>query len=191
MSSRGASKPFSKGEPPYDIFVRWKAIHEQPIGWKPDINDGVRLNIRPFMSEDIPGGKKGAGVLRTKPKVSWKKDRGKEVLKPAKRSKPSWLQDEDEFTDLNEGRVLRPREDYPWFWTCPGDGPRAERTDFPGGCQFDGNRWNDLHYTNAMKNAARERKRERAATRNITRERMADIHMAATPEQSVRGRPDP
>jgi len=33
------------GEPPYDIFVRWKPLHEQPIGWDPDINDGVRVNI--------------------------------------------------------------------------------------------------------------------------------------------------
>jgi hypothetical protein len=36
------------GEPPYDIFVRWKPIHEQPIGWNPDLNDGVRMNIRPW-----------------------------------------------------------------------------------------------------------------------------------------------
>ena len=34
-----------EGEPPFDIFVRWKPIHEQPMGWEPDINDGVRLNI--------------------------------------------------------------------------------------------------------------------------------------------------
>ena len=66
------------GEPPHDIFVRWKPLTEQPIGWEPDINDGIRLNIRPFMMDDIPGGKKGAGVLRTKPKVHWRKDRGKE-----------------------------------------------------------------------------------------------------------------
>ena len=179
-----------EGEPPYDIFVRWKSIHEQPIGWEPDINDGVRLNIRPFMAEDIPGGKKGAGVLRTKPKISWKKDRGKEVLKSAKRSKPSWLQDEDEFTDLNEGRELRPREDYPWFWTCPGDGPRAERTNFPGGSRFDGNRWNDLHYTNATKSAARERKREQTATPKLTRELADSGHLFATSTQSAIGRSD-
>ena len=179
-----------EGEPPYDIFVRWKPTHEQPIGWEPDINDGVRLNIRPFMAEDIPGGKKGAGVLRTKPQISWKKDRGKEVLKPAKRSKPTWLQDEDEFTDLNEDHEPRPRKDYPWFWTCPGDGPRAERTDFPGGSHFDGNRWNDLHYTNAVKSVAREREEERvwAITRKLTRERMDDIHLVATGEQGAGGR---
>jgi hypothetical protein len=63
-----------EGEPPYDIFVRWKPLAEQPIGWNPDLNDGVRLNIRPFMT---------AEVLRhnKKPKlnVTWDKDRGKDV----------------------------------------------------------------------------------------------------------------
>lgn len=67
------------GEEPYDIFVRWKPIEEQPIGWNPDLNDGVRLNIRPFIS--VPNvGKKGAGVLREKPKsLHWEKDRGSDV----------------------------------------------------------------------------------------------------------------
>lgn len=63
-----------EGEQPYDIFVRWKKLSEQPIGWNPDLNDGVRLNIRPFMA---------AGVLRhnKKPKlnITWDKDRGKDV----------------------------------------------------------------------------------------------------------------
>jgi hypothetical protein len=63
-----------EGEPPYDIFVRWKKLAEQPIGWNPDLNDGVRLNIRPFMT---------AEVLRhnKKPKlnITWDKDRGKDV----------------------------------------------------------------------------------------------------------------
>ena len=162
-----------EGKLPFDIFVRWKPIHEQPIGWEPDINDGVRLNIRPFMVEDIPGGKKGAGILRAKPKISWKKDRGKEVLKPVRRPKPPWLQ-HDEVTDVDEDHELRPREDYPWFWNCPGDGPEAGRTDFPGSSDFDGNRWNDLHYTSAMKSAARERKREWATTRKLTFEPMDD-----------------
>lgn len=67
------------GEAPYDIFVRWKPIEQQPIGWNPDLNDGVRLNIRPFLS--VPDvGKKGAGVLRDKPKsLHWEKDRGSDV----------------------------------------------------------------------------------------------------------------
>ena len=66
------------GEAPYDIFVRWKPIQEQPLGWNPDLNDGVRLNIRPFLS--VPDvGKRGAGVLRDKPNIKWEKDRGKDV----------------------------------------------------------------------------------------------------------------
>ena len=58
------------GEPPYDIFVRWKPLHEQAIGWHPDLNDGVRQNIRPFIK---------AGVFKKEPKSILKdKDRGKE-----------------------------------------------------------------------------------------------------------------
>ena len=67
-----------EGEAPYDIFVRWKPLAEQPIGWTPDLNDGVRLNIRPFLSaRDV--GKKGAGILRWLPNIKWAKDRGKDV----------------------------------------------------------------------------------------------------------------
>jgi hypothetical protein len=55
------------GEPPYDIYARWKSLAEQPIGWNPDLDDGVRLNIRPFVT---------AGVLRSKFTIHWKKDRG-------------------------------------------------------------------------------------------------------------------
>jgi hypothetical protein len=67
-----------EGEKPYDIFVRWKPIEQQPIGWEPDLNDGVRLNIRPFMMPpDVRV--KGAGVLRDKPNINWNKDRGKDV----------------------------------------------------------------------------------------------------------------
>ena len=67
-----------EGESPYDIFVRWKPLNKQPLGWEPDLNDGVRINIRPFMSVgDV--GKKGAGVLRDKPNIKWTKDRGKDT----------------------------------------------------------------------------------------------------------------
>jgi hypothetical protein len=124
------------GEPPFDIFVRWKPLHEQPIGWEPDINDGVRLNIRPFMAVDIPGGKKGAGILRVKPNtIKWTKDRGKEPK--------------------------RPPEDYPWFWGW--DEKKDDPTDFAGGDTFTGDRWNDLHYTNAFKLNAREAAKNREA----------------------------
>lgn len=66
------------GEKGLDIFVRWKSPAEQPIGWEPDLNDGVRLNIRPFLKvADV--GKKGAGILRFKPNINWNKDRGNDV----------------------------------------------------------------------------------------------------------------
>jgi hypothetical protein len=117
------------GEPPFDIFVRWKPLHQQPIGWEPDINDGVRMNIRPFLASDLPDGKKGAGILRSRPKIKWDKDRGKE---------PD-----------------RPKADYPWFWNWD------EKTeDFLGGKDFDGNRWNNCHYTNKAKQAARNAARK-------------------------------
>lgn len=122
------------GEPPYDIFVRWKPLREQPIGWEPDINDGVRLNIRPFlMAKGV--GRKGAGVLRCKPNIKWTKDRGKEP------------------------QSLRPKADFPWFWGCDPEKHPKHRENFAGGDTFDGNRWNDLHYTNAFKQAARQRSR--------------------------------
>ncbi|MGP8289683.1 Eco57I restriction-modification methylase domain-containing protein [Vreelandella zhanjiangensis] len=76
-----------EGEEPYDIFVRWKPLEAQPIGWHPDLNDGVRLNIRPFvLVDDVKA--KDAGILRdrvtsrdakTKRLKFWKKDRGKDV----------------------------------------------------------------------------------------------------------------
>ena len=94
------------GEPPHDIFVRWKPLSEQPIGWNPDLNDGVRMNIRPFVE---------AGILRKPPNIKWTKDRGNEPQ--------------------------RPKEEYPWFWT---------------GDVFTGDRVNDVHITNAQKQAARK-----------------------------------
>jgi hypothetical protein len=59
-----------EGEPPYDVYVRWKPIAEQPLGWQPDLNDGVRLNVRPFVT---------AGVLRARLSIHWNKDRGKNL----------------------------------------------------------------------------------------------------------------
>ena len=128
-----------EGEPPFDIFVRWKPLKEQPIGWEPDINDGVRLNIRPFMAKDIPGGKKGAGILRAKPNLHWRKDRGKEPLTRGKRSKPPWLEDDD--WDPEDNKELRPGEEFPWFWRNG---------------EFTGDRVNDLHLTMAHKQRARD-----------------------------------
>ena len=61
------------GEPPYDMFVRWKPISERPIGWNPDLNDGVRMNIRRFVQ---------AGILRKNLNIKSTKDRGKEPERP-------------------------------------------------------------------------------------------------------------
>src|SRR5262249_55413219 len=79
-----------EGEPPFDIFVRWKPLAKQAIGWQPDINDGVRLNIRPFLVSDLPKGNKGTGILRSRPNIKWQTDRGKEP-----------------HCD---------KKDFPWFW---------------------------------------------------------------------------
>jgi hypothetical protein len=97
------------GDPDFDIFVRWKPLHEQAIGWHPDLNDGVRMNIRPFIEADI---------LRKKPNIKWTKDRGKEPQ--------------------------RDKAEFPWFWD---------------GSAFTGDRLNDIHLTNAEKQAARSRKK--------------------------------
>jgi hypothetical protein len=64
-----------EGEPPYDIFVRWKPLSKQAIGWHPDLNDGVKMNIRPFAIADI---------LRKRVKIKWDKDRGKEPVREKK-----------------------------------------------------------------------------------------------------------
>jgi hypothetical protein len=78
-----------EGEAPLDIFVRWKQIKDQAEGWHPDLNDGVRQNIRPFLlAGDV--GKKGAGLFRTIPLKLKDSDRGNEPQ--------------------------RPKEEYPWFW---------------------------------------------------------------------------
>jgi hypothetical protein len=87
-AARGLQKKLElilEGEPPYDIFVRWKPIEQQPIGWKPDLNDGVRINIRPFVVAD---------VLRMKPNIKWGKDRGK--------NRPGSLWGEDRFNSYEE-----------------------------------------------------------------------------------------
>jgi hypothetical protein len=118
-----------EGDPPYDIFVRWKPLHEQPLGWDPGINDGVRMNIRPFMTARTRNAR-GANtcILRNTPKIKWEKDRGKEPT--------------------------RDKVDYPWFW-----GWDESSADFAGGAEFDGNRWNDLHYSRAIRQSARNRQR--------------------------------
>jgi hypothetical protein len=64
-----------EGERPLDIFVRWKPTAEQPLGWEPDLDDGVRMNIRPFLSvPDVE--RRGAGILRCRPNINWGTDDG-------------------------------------------------------------------------------------------------------------------
>jgi hypothetical protein len=67
-------KLIREGEEPYDIYVRWKAPHEQPIGWEPNLNDGVRLNIRPWIE---PFSKPTDSPLRANVDAKWGKDSGK------------------------------------------------------------------------------------------------------------------
>ena len=42
-----------EGEEPCDIFVRWESLAQQPLGWDPDLDDGVRQNIRPFIKAGV------------------------------------------------------------------------------------------------------------------------------------------
>lgn len=78
------------GEAPYDIFVRWKKLSEQAIGWIPDINDGVRMNIRPFVEADILRKKVGS--------LNWNKDRGNEPARHQKWEWPWFYNEKGEFT---------------------------------------------------------------------------------------------
>ncbi len=78
-----------EGQAPLDIFVRWKSISEQSIGWQPELRDGLRQNIRPFLlAGDV--GRRGAGLFRSVPLKLSEKDRGIEQY--------------------------RSMDEYPWFW---------------------------------------------------------------------------
>jgi hypothetical protein len=92
-----------EGEAPLDIFARWKPIKDQAQGWHPDLNDGLRQNVRPFLlAGDV--GKRGAGLFRTIPLTLKDKDGGSESS--------------------------RTKEDYPWYW-CedePGFDPVGGKT---------------------------------------------------------------
>ena len=48
------------------------------------------------MAQEIPSGKKGAGILRAKPNIHWKKDRGKEPVR--KQEQFPWFWNSDKFT---------------------------------------------------------------------------------------------
>jgi hypothetical protein len=123
------------GEKPYDLFVRWKPLYQQPIGWAPDINDGVRLNIRPWLNaKPYQPGRRDSCILRVTPRMNYGKDRGKEPQ--------------------------RPKEDFPWFWSWD-----EQSDDFLGGKDFDGARWNDLHYSLETKRNARLRAQAKGSSK--------------------------
>lgn len=82
------------GEPPYDLFVRWKSLAAQPVGWQPDLDDGVRINCRPFRLAKLSRGRVGAGLFRRKFNLKWSNDGGKEIFKP--------------------------KEEFPWLWSWDG-----------------------------------------------------------------------
>lgn len=118
------------GDPPYDIFVRWKPLHHQPVGWEPDIDDGVRLNIRPFLiAKPRNPGRQDACILRVTPRVG-------------------------KYAGADRGaEPKREREDFPWFFAEDSD---VATPDFTGGPAFKGRRYNDFHYTRAFKQRAHD-----------------------------------
>jgi hypothetical protein len=75
---QGELKKILDGEKPYDVFVRWKSLREQLLGWNPDLNDGVRINIRPWIMEARLYRATKPGILRVNPNIKYGKDRGKE-----------------------------------------------------------------------------------------------------------------
>jgi hypothetical protein len=88
-----------EGEKPYDIFVRWKSLSQQPLGWDPDLDDGVRQNIRPFIK---------AGVLTHKlDKILKDKDRGKDVTSAPWFDVFNGERRNDHYTTLAEKRAAR------------------------------------------------------------------------------------
>jgi len=91
-----------EGEAPYDIFVRWKGLRELPIGWNPDLNDGVRMNIRPFMTAEVL-------KVNKPPKlnIKWEKDRGKDVASAPWFGVHGGDRINDHHTSLSEKRGAR------------------------------------------------------------------------------------
>jgi len=85
----------ARGEKPFDIFVRWKPLNQQPVGWEPDLNDGVRMNIRPFVEASV------LRIPRAKLGIKWEIDRGKDVASaPWFKLGPTY--DEPEGTRIND-----------------------------------------------------------------------------------------
>jgi hypothetical protein len=129
---RGELTRLIDGDPPYDVFVRWKPLYRQAIGWEPHIDDGVRINVRPFLTAKPRNpGRKGACILRVTPRVK-------------------------KHCDADRGaEPKREREDFPWFFAEDSD---VATLDFAGGPDFRGRRYNDFHYTREFKRRARDAK---------------------------------
>jgi hypothetical protein len=131
------------GEPPFDLFCRWKPIYEMPIGWEPDLNDGIKVNIRPFVQASLSrGGKAGAGLLKSKPgSLKWTTDKGRDPIEN------------------------RTQDGFPWLWTYADSATSGidigvnEDGSLMNPVEYDGVRRNELHYTRAAKEAARARHR--------------------------------
>jgi hypothetical protein len=78
---QGELRKILEGEAPYDIFVRWKPLSRQPIGWDPDLNDGVRVNLRPWITAARVYKSAKPGILRIAPNINYTKDSGKEPFR--------------------------------------------------------------------------------------------------------------
>ncbi len=87
------------GEEPYDIFVRWKSLSRQPLGWDPDLDDGVRQNIRPFIN---------AGLLtHDLSKILKDKDRGRDGVSAPWYDRFNGERRNDHHTTLAQKRSAR------------------------------------------------------------------------------------
>ena len=79
--------------------MRWKPLAQQPLGWDPDLDDGVRQNIRPFIT---------AGVLtHDLSKILKDKDRGKDVASAPWYDVFNGERRNDHHTTLAEKRAAR------------------------------------------------------------------------------------
>ena len=89
----------AEGEARLDIFVRWKSLARQPLGWDPDLNDGVRQNIRPFIK---------AGVLACDLRAILKdKDRGTDMPTAPWHGMFGGVRRNDHHTTLADKRAAR------------------------------------------------------------------------------------
>ncbi len=117
------------GEPPYDIFVRWKPLHQQPLGWDPDLNDGVRMNIRPFVE---------AGVLRiprNKLGIKWEADRGKDVASaPWYKLGPTYGEPEGTRINNHHTTLAEKKAARNTLTPCPSPSGRGEKNSGDSSC---------------------------------------------------------